>query len=205
MGGTTDYIFSEVIRVPAASVHVPSPELPEVVYGIDPDELRARHDKRTAAAKTSRTDRSGKVSIKAIRKDQNTLAGLICSHPAAMDEYRANVDVRCGVADWKQRSIAGLRDQHGDSLVSVIRHTEESHPHLHAYLLPDDMEMRVGVGASRLPRQERRPRRGPLPGEDKKAMGMPADRAFVSGMRRWLDDYHEKVAIPAGLTGTTAL
>ncbi|TAY24449.1 hypothetical protein ELH92_25845 [Rhizobium ruizarguesonis] len=199
-GRTTDYIFDEVSRVPSASVHVTSPKPPEVVYGIDADAVRALHDERAAAAKTPRTDKNGKTTLKAIRKDQNTLAGLIFSHPVTMDEYRTSADVRRDVADWERRSIAWLRERHGDRLVSVIRHTDESHPHLHAYLLPDDMQMRAGLLHPGYPAKNAVLAAGPLPGEDKKAMGKRADRAYVAGMRRWLDDYHEKVAIPAGLT-----
>jgi hypothetical protein len=199
-GRTTDYIFDEVSRVPSASVHVPSPKPPEMVHGLDPDSVRALHDERAAVAKTSRTDKNGKTTLKAIRKDQNTLAGLIFSHPVTMDEYRDNADVRRDVGKWEQRSIAWLRAQHGDRLVSVVRHTDESHPHLHAYLLPDDTEMRAGLLHPGYPAKNAALAAGPLPGEDRKAMGKRADRAYVAGMRAWLDDYHEKVAIPAGLT-----
>lgn len=199
-GRTTDYIFDEVTRVPSASVHVPSPRPPEVVYGLDPDAVRALHDERASVAKASRTDKNGKTTLKAIRKDQNTLAGLIFSHPATMDEYHENADVRRDVGEWEQRSIAWLRAQHGDRLVSVIRHTDESHPHLHAYLLPDDTEMRAGLLHPGYPAKNAVLAAGPLPGEDRKAMGKRADRAYVAGMRTWLDDYHAKVAIPAGLT-----
>ncbi|MCF1491792.1 hypothetical protein GOZ83_13630 [Agrobacterium vitis] len=199
-GRTTDYIFDEVTRVPSASVHVPSPRPPEVVYGLDPDAVRALHDERVSVAKASRTDKNGKTTLKAIRKDQNTLAGLIFSHPATMDEYHENADVRRDVGEWEQRSIAWLRDQYSDRLVSVIRHTDESHPHLHAYLLPDDVEMRAGLLHPGYPAKNSVLAAGPLPGEDRKAMGKRADRAYVAGMRAWLDDYHEKVAVPAGLT-----
>ena len=199
-GRTTGYIFDEVSRVPSASVHVPSPRAPEVVFGLGVEEVRALHDERAAAARTPRTDRNGKTSLKAIRKDQNTLAGLIFSHPVTMDEYRASTDVRRDIADWEQRSIAWLREKYGDHLVSVIRHTDESHPHLHAYLLPDDREMRAGLLHPGYPAKNAVLAAGPLPGEDKKTMGKRADRAYVAGMRAWLDDYHEKVAIPAGLT-----
>lgn len=199
-GRTTDYIFDEVSRVPSASVHVLSPKPPEVVYGLAPDALRALHDDRAAAAKTPRTDKSGKTSLKAIRKDQNTLATVIFSHPATMEEYRASAVVRRDVAAWEERSIAWLREQHGDQLVSVIRHNDESHPHLHAYLLPDDTEMRAGLLHPGYPAKNAIIAAGPLPGEDKKAMGKRADRAYVAGMRAWLDDYHQRVAVPAGLT-----
>lgn len=199
-GRTTDYIFDEVTRVPSASVHVPSPRPPEVVYGLHPDAVRALHDERASVAKASRTDKNGKTSLKAIRKDQNTLAGLIFSHPVSMDEYRGSAEVRRDVSAWEQQSIEWLRAQYEDRLVSVVRHTDESHPHLHAYLLPDDTEMRAGFLHPGYPAKNAVLATGPLPGEDKKAMGKRADRAYVAGMRAWLDDYHTKVAIPAGLT-----
>lgn len=199
-GRTTDYIFDEVSRVPSASVHVPSPKPPEVIYGLDPEAVRKLHDMRAASAKTARTDKTGKVSQKAIRKDQNTLAAVIFSHPATMDEYHSSGDIRRDVAEWEQRSIAWLRRQNGDQLLSVVRHVDESHPHLHAYLLPKDMEMRAGLLHPGYPAKNAVLAAGPLPGEDKKAMGKRADRAYVAGMRAWLDDYHEKVAVPAGLT-----
>jgi hypothetical protein len=199
-GRTTDYIFDEVTRVPSASVHVPSPKPPEVVYGLNPDAVRALHNERAAAAKTSRKDKSGKTTLKAIRKDQNTLAGLILSHPATMDDYRTSKGVQRDVADWERRSISWLRELYGDQLVTVVRHTDESHPHLHAYLLPTDPEMRVTALHPGFPAKNAVLAAGPLAGEDRKAMGKRADRAYVAGVRAWLDDYHTKVAVPTGLT-----
>ncbi|RCW23183.1 plasmid recombination enzyme [Ciceribacter lividus] len=199
-GRTTDFIFDEVSRVPSASVHVQSPTPPEVVYGLDVGALRTLHDERAAAAKTPRTDKNGKVSLKAIRKDQNTLATVIFSHPATMEDYRASADVRRDVGAWERASIDWLREQYGDQLVSVVRHTDESHPHLHAYVLPDDTEMRAGRLHPGYVEKNAIVAAGMLPGEDKKALDKRANRSYVAGLRAWLDDYHEKVAVPAGLT-----
>lgn len=199
-GRTTDFIFDEVTRVPSASVHVQSPKPPEVVDGLDVDTLRTLHDERAAAAKTPRTDKNGKTTLKAIRKDQNTLAAIVFSHPATMEEYRASADVRRDVHAWERASIDWLRKQYGDQLVSVVRHTDESHPHLHAYLLPDDTEMRAGRLHPGYVEKNAVIAAGMLPGEDKKALDKRANRAYVAGLRTWLDDYHQHVAIPAGLT-----
>ncbi len=199
-GRTTDFIFNEVTRVPSASVHVQSPKPPEVVYGLDVDALRTLHDERAAAAKTPRTDKNGKTTFKAIRKDQNTLAAVVFSHPATMEEYCARADVRRDVHAWERASIAWLREQYGDQLVSVVRHTDESHPHLHAYLLPDDTEMRAERLHPGYVEKNAVVAAGMLPGEDKKALDKRANRAYVAGLRTWLDDYHQRVAVPTGLT-----
>jgi len=199
-GRTTDFVFDEVKRVPSASVHVQSPKPPEIVYGVDIDALRTIHDERAAAAKTPRTDKNGKTTLKAIRKDQNTLAAVVFSHPATMEEYRSSVDVRRDVQAWERASIAWLREQHGERLVSVVRHTDESHPHVHAYLLPDDAEMRAGRLHPGYVEKNAVIAAGQLPGEDKKALDKRANRAYVAGLRAWLDEYHERVAVPAGLT-----
>ncbi|MFK3777261.1 plasmid recombination protein [Agrobacterium sp. NPDC089420] len=199
-GRTTDFIFDEVTRVPSASVHVQSPKPPEAVYGLDVDALRTLHDERAAAAKTPRTDKNGKTTFKAIRKGQNTLAAVVFSHPATMDEYRASVDVRRDVQKWERASINWLREQYGDLLVSVVRHTDESHPHVHAYLLPDDTEMRAGRLHPGYVAKNAVIDGGMLPDENKKALDKRANRAYVGGLRAWLDDYHQRVAVPAGLT-----
>lgn len=197
---TTDFIFNEVTRVPSASVHVQSPKPPEVVYGLDVDALRTLHDERAAAAKTPRTDKNGKTTFKTIRKDQNTLAAVVFSHPATMEEYRTSADVRRDVQKWERASIDWLQKQYGDRLVSVVRHTDESHPHVHAYLLPDDTEMRAGRLHPGYVAKNAVIDGRQLPGEDKKALDKRANRAYVAGLRAWLDDYHQRVAVPAGLT-----
>lgn len=79
-GRGTDFIFDEVARRPDASLHVLNPPMPTVVYGQSIDRLRAMHDANAASA---RTIVNGKA--KAIRKDQNTLATIIISHPETVE------------------------------------------------------------------------------------------------------------------------
>ncbi|MBY5779735.1 hypothetical protein HFN59_21935 [Rhizobium leguminosarum] len=180
--------------MPSASMHVKAPGTPMVVAGLDPDALRALHDDRAAAARQE--VKGGK--LRAIRTDQNTLATVILSHPATMEEYGSRPEVAADVQAWERRSVAWLRDQYGDQLVSVIRHEDESHPHVHAYILPDGPDMKAGplhpgfrakAGVTAAPR----------PGEDEKAHAKRANGAYQEAMRAWLDDYHRKVGQPSGL------
>ncbi|MGV8938359.1 MAG: plasmid recombination protein [Allorhizobium sp.] len=195
-GRSTGFVFDEVARVPAASIHVQAPGTPIVVYGLAPEALRMLHDERAAEARTE--VKGGKV--RAVRQDQNTLAGIVLSYPVTIEEYRAKPEVVAKVDEWERRSIAWLRGQFGDRLVSVVRHEDESHPHLHAYVLPDDSAMtaahlhpgfRAKAAANATAAQQ---------GEDEKAVGKRADAAYKAAMRAWLDDYHARVAQPCGMT-----
>ncbi|MCZ7850362.1 plasmid recombination protein [Agrobacterium salinitolerans] len=194
-GRGTDFVFDEVSRRPQASLHVREPKTPDVVFGMEIDDLRALHDERASLAKVTVKDKA-----KAIRKDQNTLGTVIISHPATMEEFHSNPAIQRDVVDWERRSIQWLKSLYGDELVTVVRHLDESHPHLHAYLVPKDSEMRAvkfhpgflaknGVKAA-----------GPAHGEDDKTLGKRADRAYIEAMRDLQNDFHEKVAIPSGLT-----
>lgn len=195
-GRSVGFVLDEVKRVPSASLHVAVPGVPILVHGLDIDRLRELHDERASAARTE--VQGGKV--RAIRQDQNTLAGLVLSHPALMAEYRDSLQVRQNYAAWEARSVAWLRDQYGDQLVTVVRHEDESHPHLHAYLLPSDPELKAATLHPGFPAKAFVRAAGALDGEDEKALSKRADKAYVEAMRSWLDDYHARVAMPSGLT-----
>lgn len=195
-GRSTGFVFDEVARVPAASIHVQAPGTPIVVYGLAPEALRTLHDERASEARTE--VKGGKV--RAIRQDQNTLAGIVLSYPVTIEEYRAKPEVVARVDDWERRSIAWLRSQFGERVVSVVRHEDESHPHLHAYVLPDDSAMTAahlhpGFRAKAVAKTA-----AAQQGEDEKTAGKRADAAYKAAMRAWLDDYHARVAQPCGMT-----
>jgi hypothetical protein len=194
-GRSVGFVLDEVARVPAASLHVQAPGAPVVVFGLDPEAVRVLHDERASSARQE--VKGGK--LRAIRADQNTLATVILSHPVTMEEYRSSPDIAAGVQAWERRSVAWLRAQYGDQLVSVIRHEDESHPHLHAYILPDDPAMKAGPLHPGFLAKAAVTAAGPRPGEDDKTLSKRANAAYQDAMRRWLDDYHQKVGQPSGL------
>lgn len=195
-GRGTGFVFDEVARVPSASIHVREPGTPIVVHGLAPDALRELHDERAAEARTE--VKGGKP--RAVRQDQNTLAGIVLSYPVTMEEYREKPEVVARVLDWERRSVAWLHGQFGNRLVSVIRHEDESHPHLHAYVLPDDPAMTAAHLHPGFRAKAAAKAAGAQPAEDDKALSKRADAAYKSAMRAWLDDYHTKVAQPCGMT-----
>ncbi|MBY3589478.1 hypothetical protein HJA87_06215 [Rhizobium bangladeshense] len=196
-GRGTAFIFGEARRDPAASVHVPNPSPPVVVYGATVDEVEALHDAAADAART--TPKDGKP--RKLRQDHKTLHTVVASHPLTMEEVRADPAKRREAEEWERRTVAWLRAQYGDDLKSVVRHEDESHFHVHAYIVPaSDPEMRAarhhpGTTAKRAVMAA-----GPAEGEDTKALSKRADRKYKAAMRAWQDSYHEAVAVPCGLT-----
>lgn len=195
-GRGVDFVLAEAERRPDASLHVAAPLPPEIVFGMGLEEVRRLHDERAAVATTATT--AGKS--RRIRKDQNTLVTVVASHPATMEQARADPALASAVGDWEMRTVEWLRGQYGPALASVVRHTDESHPHLHAFILPGEPGMR----ASRLhPGQEAKSgivAAGPYDGEDGKALNRRGDAAYRASMRAWQDSYWREVGLPCGLT-----
>ena len=182
-GQSTSFVFGEARRDPQHSTHVKDPKPPDVVYGLGIDELEALHDRLADEAKTT----NSKGQSRAIRKDQQTLACVVLSYPKDGN----------GFEDWEKKSLDWLKEKYGDNLKSVIRHTDESHPHLHAYLLADDMRASIfneGKQAKDAFMQSAEAKK-----MDKKAANKQGDRLYRQAMRGWQDDYYEKVGIPSGL------
>lgn len=195
-GRGVGFVLAEAERRPDACLHVATPAPPETVFGVGIVEVRSLHDERAATATTM--TKAGKT--RRIRADQNTLVTVVASHPATMEAVCADLATARVVRDWEARTVAWLRGQYGPALVSVIRHTDEAHPHLHAFVLPDDPEMR----AARLhPGQEAKAgivAAGTAEGEDGKALNRRGDAAYRTAMREWQDSYWQAVGLPCGLT-----
>lgn len=195
-GRSTSFIFAEARRDPAASVHVSNPTPPVVVYGSTIDEVERLHDAAADVATT--TPKGGKP--RRIQKSQHTLMTVVASHPHTMDEVRTDPEKRREAEEWEKRTVAWLRSQYGDKLLSVIRHEDESHYHLHAYILPNDPAVRAnGLHPGQCAKAAIMAA-GVAEGEDIKALNKRGDQAYRAAMRTWQDSYHETVAIPCGLT-----
>ncbi|WP_133192738.1 hypothetical protein [Labrenzia sp. 011] len=195
-GRSVDWILSEARRDPEASVHVDVPKPPELVHGIELDELAELHDELSSSAQT--TLKSGKS--RKIRKDQKTLVTVVASYPVSNDELADHPTEKSSHLDWERRTVAWLKSLYSDDLVTVVRHVDERYPHLHAYIIPrSDPEMR----AMRFhPGQEakRHVMEADASPENKKELNRRGDRAYRSAMSEWQDSYHQSVGIPCGLT-----
>ncbi|MES0810059.1 hypothetical protein ABLO27_11300 [Roseibium sp. SCPC15] len=195
-GRNVAWVLAEARREPEASLHVECPASPELIHGVSLDELAALHDERADAATTIL--KNGKT--RKIRRDQKSLLTVVASYPTPLKELEKDPAKRESLNRWEQRTVEWLRSLHGDDLITVIRHTDERYPHLHAYILPQsDPELR----ALRLhPGHEAKHAvmDSAPEAKSKKELNRIGDRAYRDAMRGWQDSYHKAVGIPSGLT-----
>lgn len=185
-GLSVGHVLDEAERVPHASVHVESPLPPELVFGMPLDELRAFHDERAANA----TSMDVKGKARKARVDQHTLCTVIASHPGGSPDE---------IAKWEGLTVAWLQETYGERLTSVVRHVDESHPHLHIYLLPDDPSMKArGMHPGVLAKTEVNAA-ALSAGDDAKTANRKGDQAYKAAMRTWQDSYWHAVGLPCGL------
>jgi len=195
-GRSTSFVFGEARRDLSASLHVATPASPVIVHGVSVDELEKMHDATAEAA--TMTPKGGKP--RKVQKSQHTLMTVVASHPHSMEVVRADPEKRREAEEWEERTVAWLRAQYGDKLVSVIRHEDEAHYHLHAYVLPNDPTMRASALHPGQAAKAAIMAVGPAVGEDSKALNKRGDKAYRTAMREWQHSYHTTVGVPCGLT-----
>lgn len=188
-GVNTQFVFDEASRrEPSACRHVQNPQDPGLVYGMDISDLEKLHNDMCDAATT--TNANGQT--RKIRKDQHTLATVVLSYPEDPEPGTASYQ------EWEKRSVNWLKEKYGDDLKTVIRHTDEAHPHIHAYILPDHArakDVHPGYSAKTAVMDE-----AMAGGMSKKAANKESNSAYREAMREWQDSYYEAVGRPCGLT-----
>jgi hypothetical protein len=193
-GWTVSDILDEVERKPGACTHVKQPVVPTPLYGLSVAELRALHERRCAEAQIMH---GGK--LRRIRTTQHTMLTMVMSHPTPMDQM-SDPAKAAEVAEWEQRCLAWLRQRYGEQLRAVIPHRDEAHPHLHAYVVPDDPEMRAKDLHPGLMAKARAMREAEAQGIEYKIANRLGDAAYKAAMRELQDEYHREVSLWCGHT-----
>ena len=194
-GRTIDFVLAEAARRADACQHVGAPAPPEIIFGQSVDDVRILHDTRLGEART--TNRDGKT--RKLRVDQHTLLTAVLSHPATVAEMRNNPAVAAAVRAWEERSVTWLRATWGDAVVSVIRHVDEAHCHLHALILPDGPEMRARLLHPGIAAKDRAKETVLAEGADAKTANARGDAAYKSALRAMQDEFWRGVGLPSGL------
>ena len=178
-------ILAEVERQPGSCPHVADPQPPTLDHGGSVAELRAEIDRRCEAGKSENDG-------KAIRKDQRVMMSLVASNPRTTAELE-DPEVRREYEAWKLRNVNWAKAwafKQGGELITGLEHTDEVHPHLHFYILPNAGVM-VRADALHPGKAATAAAGGP---------GAVRDQAYRVAMRQRQDDYHVAVGLPSGLT-----
>ncbi|MGR5430385.1 plasmid recombination protein [Vibrio astriarenae] len=112
-------IVNEMMRKPCAIPHIEKPKKPKVLYGFDAYAAESAIRDNVSIAR----DRLGRK----LRKDaQVALCGVMSLPITYVERYGAEK-----TKQWIHANIKYLKDKYKENLLSVILHTDESHPHLH--------------------------------------------------------------------------
>lgn len=186
-GLTLRAVVAEAERSPGACPHVAHPQPPIVLYGMAPSAAAAVAEERAAVAK----DASGRK----FRRDGLCLVGGVASYPDAFEVVNADADARARWAAWEATTLAWLHTEYGNRLASVVRHEDESHPHVHFFVLPDlreDGRLRIADVHG-----------GRAAADSVKAAGGAKgaqNEAYKAAMREFQRRYWEVVGLGHGLT-----
>lgn len=148
--------------------------------------------------------KNGTETVRSIRQDRHTMASIVMSYPVPRVAI-VTEEARQKLAAWERRNIEWLQQAYGDQLRVVMAHEDESQPHLHAWLLPDDpgadaTTLHPGKIAKKAAEADAKAK-GQAPREAVKA----GNRALKAAMTEWQDTYYHAVGAPEGLTRTGPL
>lgn len=174
-GHCVKYIVDEATREKDSIPHVDNPLPPILHYGKPLDQLETTCE---AWASTMTDSRGHKL-----RKDALCLAAGIVSAPHDI-EPEAWEKFRSDSIDW-------LKEKYGDALESVIEHTDESHPHLHFYVVPKPGQRFESIHQGRAAAAMEKGQGGKK-GEQ--------NQAYKAAMREFQDEFFDSVGIQHGFT-----
>lgn len=173
-GHSVASVVNEATREPNSIPHIDDPKPPTYLYGKPLEQLEDTCNEWAA----SMTDAKGRK----LRKDALCLAAGVVSMPEdttpeAWESFRSD-------------AVGHLQQKYGDRLQTVIEHTDESHPHLHFYVVPRPGERFETIHQGKAAAAEAK-REGGLKGVQ--------NQAYKSAMRQYQDEFFETVGIKNGL------
>jgi len=197
-GQSVNQVIGEATRVPEFSTHVDSPVPPRVLLG-NPATFAADHAAHVAARSTLVIMPDGSVKSRSIRTDRHTMASIVMSYPVPRSAIITK-EAKAKLAAWEARNLKWLRERYGSQLRVVLAHDDETQPHLHAWLLPDDpgadaTTLHPGKVAKKAVEAQAK-----ADGEENRVAVKLGDRALRAAMTVWQDEYHAAVGAPEGLT-----
>jgi hypothetical protein len=172
-------ILAEAERKKGHCSHVANPQPANLIYGYPLSKLEEIADNWAKHLVVEVKSKNGRIETRKMRSDAPILASGVISLPQdRMAEWPA----------FRDHAIQQLKNKYGERLVSAVEHLDESHPHLHFYLVPNNDEnfgaVHAGYAASRAAR---------------KLEGNLICSSYKAAMREWQDWVQETIGAPFGL------
>ena len=178
--GNVSDVIGEALRDDGNCRHVDDPQAPTFLIG-DADTVRA-----LAVEIDEKCERVKASNGRAVRKDAHVLLAGVASFPESLQKAEPETYAR-----WELLTLAWLQGKYGDNLRAVLRHDDETYPHLHFFVLSRDPmaydakalhDGHVAVAASGVP-----------------SMTKEGGAVYNDAMRDFQSDYYAKVGHPCGL------
>ncbi|WP_158965795.1 plasmid recombination protein [Chachezhania sediminis] len=202
-GQSVKQVLAEAARAPEFSLHVEAPKAPRIIFGVAPAAVRQQHDEMLNSGSVEVRLKDGRTAQRAVRKDRHTMLTCVASYPLLCEQVASDSEAKERYDDWVRRTIDWLSEMYGDQLVSAVEHTDEAHPHLHAFILPlhdpacSARDLNPAWQAKT--KAEAAAREGGQSDREAVKLGNAAYRAKA---REVQDDCHKRVGVPCGLTRT---
>lgn len=185
-------IIAETNRIRGNCPHIENPKPPIVILG--------QLEKLEAVCQDWASNTKDALGRK-LRKDAQCLLAGVISFPREREQKNPQ--------DWekfKARSIKYLERKYGDRLKCVVEHEDESHPHLHFYVVPRIGEkfedIHEGVKAQNAVKEKSKQYLKDNPKEKEPPKDLQKggqNLAYIQAMRLLQDEFYEKVGIYSGL------
>lgn len=178
--GNVSDVIGEALRDDGNCRHVNDPQAPTFLIG-DADTVRA-----LAVEIDEKCERVKASKGRAVRKDAHVLLAGVASFPVSLQAAEPET-----YALWESLTLAWLQGKYGDNLRAVLRHDDETYPHLHFFVLSRDPmaydakalhDGHVAVAVSGVP-----------------SMTKEGGAIYNDAMRDFQSDYYAKVGHPCGL------
>jgi hypothetical protein len=185
---TLDAVLSEADREPGFTAHIPAVKPPVWRMGSKQavDNAIVKYMSEPAPVRL----KSGKLAYRKRRKDHRCLTAGVLSWPDPTADFSSgNPLLKIKFQSWLDKTQKWLDKQYGENLVAVCLHTDESHPHIHFFVVGDAQRLHPGLRAELI--------------NDNRIVD-PAARmlAHKSGLKSWLDDYQDSVGQHYGMERT---
>lgn len=183
--------IQEAVRAEGCTPHVEQPIKPTLLFGIDSDNLLSWCDGLYEQAALQKVET--KTGLKKQRTDVPILMAAVASFPARPESTETSEKEKRQwdtlFAEWEKGCVEFLKEKYGDRLISVLKHTDEAHPHIHAFVADQGRPIKPfheGYRAADEAKKE---------GEGREVQGV----AYKAGCSDLQDQFFNKVGMRSGL------